>query len=113
MGYLPSFRDQIKATELAIPDAAQIPAAHTHFYNLAKALEKRMVLRLPSIAVAQTEPTSLNPIEPGMFVVTTVAPYEVYFRVPGAWKKIWPTTYNGTTVPAASLGVDDDLYIMY
>jgi|KBSMisStaDraftv2_1062788.scaffolds.fasta_scaffold00613_24 hypothetical protein len=112
MGFLPSFREQIKSPNV-IPDSAQIPAAHTHFYEIVKALEPRLVLRLPSIAVATTEPQSIAPLENGMFVVTTSAPYEIYYRAANTWKKIYPVVYNGTAVPATGLGADDDLYVMY
>lgn len=112
MGFLPSFREQIKSPNV-IPDAAQIPAAHTHFYDIVKAIEPRLVLRLSSISVATTEPQSIAPLENGMFVVTTSAPYEIYYRAANTWKKLYPVVYNGTAAPAAGLGADDDLYVMY
>ncbi len=115
MGYLPSPRAQVKdnAAGVVIPDSAQLPAAHTDFMKIVGAIESNLVLRLPSIAQATTAPYDLSPLQNGMIVVTTSAPYEVYFRANGAWVKIYPRIYNGTTVPSAALGVDDDLYIQY
>jgi len=118
MGYLPSARAQVKDGTSAnvIPDSAQLPAAHTDFLKIVNAMEPRLVLRLPNIGVASTAPYSLVPLEVGMFVVTTTDPSEIWLRTAkagGTWQKIWPTIYNGTTPPAAGLGVDDDLYIMY
>lgn len=115
MAYIPSERTQVKdgTGGNVVPDSVQIPAAHTDFLKIVNAIEPRLVMRLASLAEAEVEPTSIAPLENGMWLVTTSSPYEVYYRVAGAWKKVWPVVYNGTAAPAASLGVEDDLYIQY
>jgi hypothetical protein len=112
MGYVATTRAQVKATEggaNVVPDAAQVPAAHVDMLGIANAIERKLVMRVTNVAAA----TSLNPPEEGMVIATTSSPQEIYRYTSGAWKKVWPQIYSGTTAPAAGLGADGDIYVMY
>lgn len=116
MGYVASPRNQIKSTDNVIPDSAQTPTAHTHFLNVAGALEKRSVLRLTAIGMATTMPESISPLEDGMVVATTSVPQEIYLRAASAWVKVHPRIFYGTAVPTASVPANTangDIYIQY
>lgn|SRR5262245_37799254 len=116
MGFVASGRNQIKNTDNVIPDSAQTPTAHTHFLNVANALEARSVLRLTTIGMATTAPESLSPLQDGMLVVTTSAPQEVYLRAASAWVKVHPRIFYGTAAPTASVPANTangDIYIQY
>lgn len=86
---------------------ADFPVQITAIVN---AIEPNLVLKADTVAIANA---TLSPLLEGMVLVTTAAPKEVYVRQGSAWVKIWPTTYAGTTIPAASLGVNGDLYFQY
>jgi hypothetical protein len=109
MGFVASARGQIQAADSVIPDSAQTPFAHTHLKALADALEARVALRVASIGAVST----LNPLQDGMVVVTTSSPQEMYLRAAGAWVKVHPRIYSGTTTPSAGLGANGDVYIQY
>jgi hypothetical protein len=119
MGVVASTRGQVKSSGGAnvIPDAAAIPAAHLDLLGLANAIEPRMVLRIPTIALVGTAPYSISPYEVGMIAVTTTSPSEVWVYTASSsgnrWQKIWPTTYSGTAIPLPNVGVDNDVYILY
>ena len=110
MGTVTSTRGQVKTSGgvNVIPDAAAQPAAHSDFLKIANVLEAKLVLRVANAAALGT----LAPVEVGMVATTTTAPFEVYYYT-GSWVKIYPVIYNGTGVPAAGLGANDDLYIQY
>jgi len=110
MGTVTSDRGQVKTSGGAnvIPDSAAVPAAHSDFLKIANAVEPKLVMRIPTMALVST----LNPVQIGMLVVTTSAPFEVWYYT-GTWQKIWPKIYSGTAAPAAGLGVDGDVYIQY
>lgn len=77
---------------------------------IVNAIEPNLVLRADTVAIANA---TLGPLTEGMVLITTLAPKEIYVRQGTAWTKIYPTTYAGTTVPSASLGVNGDTYFQY
>ena len=86
---------------------ADFPVQITDIVNK---IEPNLVLKATTVATANA---LLSPLVEGMILVTTTAPKEVYVRQGSAWVKIWPTVYFGTTAPAASLGVNGDVYFQY
>jgi len=83
--------------------------------NIVNAIEPHLVLKAATLTSANS---TLLPLVDGMLLLTTDAPKEIYFRdststSPVGWRKVWPTTYNGTAAPAASLGVNNDVYFQY
>lgn len=89
-----------------VPTNPTTPTIPIHLQGIVDAVEARVVLRAADFAYANT---FLAPFEDGMLLYI-VSLGEIHLRVAGAWKKISPTSYTGTGVPASALGADGDLY---
>jgi hypothetical protein len=79
----------------------------TQIANIVNAIEPRLVLTATNVGAATS---LLTPLVEPMLLVTTQAPKEVYIRLDGAWKKIWPMAYTGPGAPASTLGASGDFY---
>jgi hypothetical protein len=86
------------------------PAVVSDLQRIVDLIEPRLVLRAASVSAATS---SLGTLQDGMFLITTAAPIELYYRASSTWVKLAPTNYTGTALPASSLGIDGDTYDRY
>lgn len=103
MAFSDSARDQFPAI---IPDDPATPTVPAHLQTIIDAVEAQVVLRADTWSWANT---FLTPFEDGMLLYVEDVD-ELWARVDGEWRKLYPTTYTGTATPSDSLGADGDLY---
>ncbi len=93
-----------------LPDDDENADFPVQIAGIVNAIEPHLVLKAANIATANS---TLVPVAEGMLLITTAAPKEIYVRQDSAWLKIYPRTYYGTAAPAASLGINGDVYFQY
>ena len=89
-----------------VPTNPTTPTIPIHLQGIVDAVEARVVLRAADWGYANT---FLAPFQDGMMIYIEDID-ELHLRVAGVFKKIYPTNYTGTGVPASALGADGDLY---
>lgn len=103
MAFTNSARDQFVAV---VPDNPATPTVPAHLQAIVDAIETQVVLKAADWSFADT---FIAPYVDGM-LLSIASPAGLYYRVDGAWEKIWPVNLTGTGDPAPGLGDDGDLY---
>lgn len=106
MPFVDTARKQILAK---LPTGTTSPTLVQHLADLFNAAETRFVLRYTDDA---DRTAKIGTPENGMITVLTT-PGVVEVRLAGVWKRLYPTSYEGTAIPAPSLGVDGDTYFRH
>lgn len=92
-----------------VPASADPPDVAGDFSLLITAVEKKLNMRFASRTARDSVVTS--PVDGMVTHIDDVG--EIDRRIAGAWVKIWPTKYSGTSAPANTLGVVGDWYAQY
>lgn len=92
------------------PAGSDAPAIQTDLNAVIDVVEKQVNL---VYTTRSARDTAIPSPTDGMITIITGSVNEVDRRISGAWVKVYPNMYNGTAVPATSLGVVGDLYVQY
>jgi hypothetical protein len=105
MAFTNSERGQFVAI---VPDNPATPTVPAHLQDIVDAVEEQVILKATDWAWADT---FIAPYTNGM-VIFVESEGALFLRVGGAWRKLSPTNYSGTTTPSPALGADGDLYFL-
>ena len=92
-----------------VPALGDAPNVQPDLLLMATEVEKKVNMSFASRAARDAAVTS--PVDGMETYIQDVD--EVDKRVNGAWAKIWPIRYYGTTDPLGTLGVVGDIYLKY